>query len=115
MCIRDRPQTGYVNIDTTVPTTKAQPAVVGAGKTVTLKFRVADAAISCGRATVSIQIIKGGRVVTAVSVGVKATNAALTYPYKATLKAGTYTWRVQATDAAGNKAVSMLAATLTIK
>ena len=41
--------------------------------------------------------------------------AALTYPYKATLKVGTYTWRVQATDAAGNKAVNMVAGTLTIK
>ena len=55
----EQPQTGYVNIDTTVPTTKAQPAAVRAGKTVMLKFRVADAAISCGEATVKIQHREG--------------------------------------------------------
>ena len=111
----EQPQTGYVNIDATVPTTKAQPAAVRAGKTVTLKFRVADAAISCGQATVKIQIRKGGRVVKTVTVGAKATNAALIFRYKAALKKGVYTWRVLATDAAGNKAVDMLAAKLTVK
>jgi len=111
----EQPRTGYVNIDTTVPTTKAQPAGVRAGKTVTLKFRVADAAISCGKATVKIEIKKGSRVVKTVSVGTKATNVALTYGYKTALGKGTYTWRVLATDAAGNKAVDTLAAKLTVK
>ncbi len=109
------PQTGYVNIDATAPTTRAQPAHVRAGKTVTLKFRVADAAVSCGEATVKLQIVKGGRVVKTVSVGSKATNVVLTYRYKTALRKGTYTWRVLATDAAGNKAVDTLAAKLTVK
>ncbi len=109
------PQTGYVNIDVAVPTTTAQPAAVRAGKTVTLKYRVTDADVSCGAATVKIQIAKGGKVVTTISVGSQATNAALTYRYKATLKKGAYTWRVLATDAAGNKAVDMVAAKLTVK
>ena len=99
----------------TVPTTTAQPAAVRAGKTVTLKYRVTDADVSCGAATVKIQIAKGGKVVTTISVGSQATNAALTYRYKATLKKGAYTWRVLATDAAGNKAVDMVAAKLTVK
>ena len=111
----EQPQTGYVNIDTAVPTTKAQPAGVRTGQTVTLKFRVADAAISCGTALVRIQIRKGDRVVKTVSVGSKATNRALTYRYKAALKKGVYSWRVLATDAAGNKAIDMLAARLTVK
>ncbi|MCX6363493.1 MAG: hypothetical protein NTW58_04875, partial [Actinobacteria bacterium] len=108
------PQTGYVNIDTTLPTTTAQPARVRAGKTAKLKFRVDDAVVSCGEATVKIQIKKGSRVVKTVSVGAQPTNAALTYRYEATLKKGAYTWRVLATDAAGNKAVDMRAAKLTI-
>jgi hypothetical protein len=82
---------------------------------VTLKFRVDDAAVSCGAAAVKIQIKKGGRVVKTIAVGTKATNAALTYRYKATLKKGTYSWRVQAIDAAGNAAVQVLAAKLTVK
>ena len=67
----EQPQTGYVNIDATVPTTKAQPAGVRAGRTVTLRFRVADAAVSCGEATVRIQIVKGGRVVKTVYAGLE--------------------------------------------
>jgi hypothetical protein len=111
----EAPQTGYVNIDEALPTTKAQAASVWSGKIVTLKFRVSDAAISCGTATVKIQIKKGSRVVKTVSAGSMATNAALTYRYRAALKKGSYTWRVLATDAAGNTAVRMLAAKLTVK
>ena len=111
----EQPQTGYVNIDSVVPTTKAQPAGVRAGRTVTLKFRVSDAAFSCGKATVKIQIKKGSRAVRTLFVGAKATNAALTYRYRATLKKGAYTWRVLATDAAGNKALDTRAAKLTVK
>jgi hypothetical protein len=109
------PQTGYVNIDAGVPTTKAQPAVVRTGRTVTLRFSVGDPAVTCGSATVRIQIRKGSRVVRTIIVGSKATNQALTFRYKVALKKGSYTWRVVATDAAGNKAVDMLAARLTVK
>ena len=110
-----QPQTGYVNIDVTVPTTKAQAAAVRAGRTVTLRFRVADAAVSCGKATVKIRIEKRGKIVRTLTVGSKATNAALAWRYKVTLKTGTYTWRVLATDVAGNTAVDRRAARLTVK
>ena len=59
----EQPQTGYVNIDTTVPKTKAQAAAVRAGRTVTLRFRVADAAVSCGKAVVRIRIERRGKIV----------------------------------------------------
>ena len=109
------PQTGYVNIDAGVPTTKAQPAGVRAGRTVTLRFSVADPAVTCGSATVRIQIRKGSRVVRTIIVGWKATNTAIACRYKAALKKGSYTWRVLAIDAAGNKAVDMPSARLTVK
>ncbi|MCX6372666.1 MAG: hypothetical protein NTX16_06210 [Actinobacteria bacterium] len=111
----EAPQTGYVNIDAASPATEAQPAGVRTGRTVTLKFRIADAGVSCGAATVKLQIRKGSRVVKTISVGSKATNAALTYRYRTTLKKGAYTWRVLATDAAGNTALEMHAAKLTVK
>ncbi|MCX6373129.1 MAG: hypothetical protein NTX16_08605 [Actinobacteria bacterium] len=111
----EQPQTGYVNIDAAPPTTRARPARVRAGKTVTLKFSVADAAVSCGEATVKLQIVKGTRVVKTISVGSKPTNVVLAYRFKTALRKGTYTWRVLATDAAGNKAVDTLFAKLTVK
>jgi hypothetical protein len=64
---------------------------------------------------VKIRIEKHGKVVRIVSAGVKATNAALAWRYKATLKKGTYTWRVLATDSAGNTAIDRRGAKLTVK
>jgi hypothetical protein len=108
-------RTGYVNIDTSVPRTSASPAAVTAGKTVTLRFRVNDAQPSCGTAVVLIQIRKSGRTVKTVALGTRPMNAPLTYRFKAALAKGAYVWRVQATDVAGNKAVSLGQARLTVR
>ena len=108
-------RTGYVNIDTSVPRSSATPASVKAGGTVTLKFRVDDEQPDCGSAAVSIQIRKNGRTVKTVVLGTQRMNVALTYRLKATLARGSYTWRVPATDVAGNKAVSVGQARLTVR
>jgi 5-hydroxyisourate hydrolase-like protein (transthyretin family) len=105
---------GYVNIDKTKPSTSAKPASVKHDKKVILKFSVADAVPGCGQAAVKIQIKKGAKVVKTVIVGTRATNVPLTYKYKVTLKKGAYTWRVLATDVAGNKATKMGSAKLTV-
>ena len=106
---------GYVNIDQVGPTSKATATSVKAGRTVTLKFRVNDVAPTCGKAVVKIQIRKRLKVVKTISLGTKTCNAALTYRYRAKLAKGIYTWRVLATDIAGNKATKMTTARLTVK
>ncbi len=108
-------RTGYVNIDTSVPSTSASPASVRAGKTVTLRFRVDDDQPSCGVAAVAIQIRTSGRTVKTIALGTRPMNVALTYRFKAALAKGAYTWRAQATDAAANRAVSVAQARLTVR
>ena len=106
---------GYVNIDSGKPSTSATAASVRKGRRVTLKFRVSDATPGCGRAVVKLQIRKRTRVVKTIVVGKRATNAALTYRYIAKLKKGTYTYRVLATDIAGNVAGKMVSKRLVIR
>ncbi len=84
-------------------------------KKVTLKFAVTDPAPSCGSAKVTIKIMKGAKTVKTLKVGVKATNKSLGYKWKAALKKGSYTYRVLATDVAGNKATSIGSAKLKVK
>ena len=97
-----------------VPTTRASAASVKAGKMVAFKFRISDAAPSCGKAVVKIEIRKGSKLAKTISVGTRATNVALIYKCKATLNRGTYSWRVLATDIAGNKATKMVPAKLKV-
>jgi C1A family cysteine protease len=106
---------GWVNIDSVRPTTVASATTVRRGKRVALKFRVGDTVPGCGSATVKIQIKKRRKVLKTISLGTKATNTALSYKYAARLPAGKYTWRVLATDAAGNAAARMTAAKLVIR
>ena len=105
----------YVFAIGAAPTTEASAATVKAGKTVKLKYVVSDALPSVGEATVTIQIRKGARIVKTIVVGVRPTNAPLAYSYRAKLKRGVYSWRVLATDLAGNPASKITAARLTIK
>jgi len=103
-----------VRIDTGVPATTAKAATVKRNKKVTFKFSVTDPAPSCGSAKVTIQIKKGTKVVKTLKVGVKGTNTPLSYKWKAALKKGSYTYRVLATDVAGNKATTIGSAKLTV-
>ena len=104
-----------VRIDTGIPSTSAKAATVKRNKKVTLKFAVTDPAPSCGKAKVTIKIMKGSKVLKTLAVGKQATNKSLTYKWKASLKKGSYTFQVLATDIAGNKATSVGSASLTVK
>ena len=50
-----------------------------------------------------------------ITLGPKTTNVALTYKYTARLKKGRYTFRVLATDVAGNAAGKVVSARLVIR
>jgi hypothetical protein len=106
---------GYVNIDSRRPVTRAADASVRKGLKVALRFRVGDAAPGCGRAVVRLQIRRLGRIVRTVKVGTRATNVALKYRYTARLARGTYTYRVLATDIAGNRASRIGSARLVVR
>jgi len=105
----------YVFTIGAAPSTTATAATVKAGKTVKLKYVVNDPLPSIGQATVTIQIGKGAKVVRSISVGVQPTNVPLAYSFKAKLKKGVYSWRVLATDLAGNPASAITPAKLTVK
>ncbi len=108
-------EAGFINIDTVRPATKAVAAKVKKGKRVALKYRVVDGRPGCGKAVVKIQIKKRGRVVKTIRVGTRKTNVALTYRYKATIAKGVYTYRVLATDIAGNGTARVRSAKLTVR
>ena len=106
---------GWVNLDSGKPSTSASKATVRKGRKVTLKFRVHDGLPGCGRAVVKLQIRRRTRVVKTITLGTRPANAALTYRYAAKLKKGTYTYRILATDIAGNHAAKMVWARLRIR
>ena len=106
---------GWVNIDSGKPSTAATKASVLKGRKVTLRFRVKDALPGCGRAVVKLQIRWRTKVVKTIALGTRPANAALTYRYAAKLKKGTYTYRILATDVAGNRATKTVPARLRIR
>jgi C1A family cysteine protease len=95
--------TGYVNIDSTAPTTSAYAATVKHGKRVKLAYRVNDAVPGSGRASVLIRILKGARSIKTVKVGSCAVNVRGACTWRCTLAKGKYTIKVYATDLAGNR------------
>jgi len=104
-----------VRIDTGVPSTTAKKVTAKAQKTATLRFSVADPSPGAGSATVTIKITRpGGKLVRTLTVGKVTTNVPLTYKWKATVRKGAYTYRVLATDAAGNVARSIGSAALKV-
>gem|GEM_PF-3348352 len=91
-----------VRIDKTRPVPKARyNATVRRYRTATLRYRVNDA-YSPKAKTVTIKIFKNGRRVRTTTLRNKAMNTNLTYKFRCTLRRGTYTWKVYATDLAGN-------------
>jgi hypothetical protein len=102
-----------VRVDTHGPQTLALSKVsVKKGKTVTFRFRVNDLTPT---ATVTIKIYKGTKVKKTLTIGSRATGAALSFKWKATLPKGGYTWKVFAKDLAGNTQSSIGSQKLTIK
>ena len=100
-------RTCVVKIDTTGPTTTALAGVsVKQGKTARFRFTFTDlgpggVALS-PTATVRIVITKGSATKKTLRLGTRNAGAQLTYRWKCTLKKGTYSWSVLATDQAGN-------------
>jgi beta propeller repeat protein len=106
---------GYVNIDKVKPTTRAWRVSVKTGGVAKLGFRIADALPSCGEARASIQVRNTlGKIVLRVGLGVRRTNVTQVRGLKIKLKRGVYTWRVLATDIAGNRATRIAAARLIV-
>jgi hypothetical protein len=108
--------TGFVNIDTGAPTATALNNVTArAGKSATLKMRLADAAPSCGSAVVTVTIVRNGK--TAKTLTFKGvTLGQFSRTFTAPLRKGVYTWTARATDAVGNTQIKASARmTLTVK
>ena len=109
-------RSGHVNIDTGKPTAQVTKNVsVKKGKKATLAFKVSDPAPSCGSATVSIIVKRKARIVKTITIANLATNKAGSYTFKVTLKKGSYSWSVTATDIAGNAGNASTAKKLIVK
>ena len=97
------PGRGWVNIDEGRPTCVALAnATVKTGKRVQLRYRVNDPLPSCGKANATIRIYRHGKLVKKLTTVKVAVNKALVYSWRVTLRKGSYTWVVSATDIAGN-------------
>ncbi len=105
-----------VRIDTGKPTCLALKKVKAKAKKVAkLTFRINDQAPSCGLAKVTITIYLKKKVVKRITIAKAPTNAKVTYKYKVKLKKGKYTWKVSATDIAGNSQTKIGSKTLTVR
>ena len=94
---------GWVNIDQGRPTCVALAnAAVKTGKRVQLRYRVNDPLPSCGKANATIRIYRHGKLVKKLTTVKVAVNKALVHSWRVTLRKGSYTWVVSATDIAGN-------------
>ena len=95
------------------PATQALANVTArAGKRASFRFKVTDVT---PKATVSLKVFKGKRLKKTVKVGSRPTGKAQSYSWNCGLPRGTYTWKVYATDQAGNTQVKMTGKTLTVK
>jgi len=66
-----------------------------------LRLRVND--VVSPKATVTVKIYKGAALKRTVRLGLQETNTEIRCAYTCRLARGTYTWKVYATDLAGNK------------
>ena len=98
------PQLCVARIDTRKPKTVAYGEVtVTSGAKARIGYQVTDASPCAGTATVTITVRDAaGAVVDSLALGEQSTGKRLTATYVCSLAAGSYTYRVTATDAAGN-------------
>jgi hypothetical protein len=103
-----------VRIDGRAPVPKALAnRSVKRNAPVKLPFRIAD--VPGAQANVTIRIYKGSALKKTLKGGTRAANASLTLACKCRLPKGKYTWKVYATDLAGNAQVKPGVKTLTVK
>ncbi len=111
----DPPRTAIVRIDLSRPACYAtKNASVVRNRYVKLGYRVNDKG-GCGYAKVRITIYLKKKVVKRITILKAATNRSLTYRFKVTLKRNKYTWKVSATDIAGNVQTRIGSRTLTVR
>jgi sugar lactone lactonase YvrE len=109
----ESPKSVTVRYDTGRPVPKALANVaVKRGRTVKLGYRVTDVT---PQATVIIKVYKGTKLKATLKLGKKATGLNLTHSWRCTLAAGKYSWKVYATDLAGNTQAKPALRTLVVK
>jgi sugar lactone lactonase YvrE len=107
-------QTVTGRVDSVRPTpTGLANRTVKRNKTVKLPFRIGD--VTGAQARVTIRIYRGSLLKKTLAVGTKAANTDLTCSYRCTLAKGKYSWKVYATDMAGNTQARPAVKTLTVK
>ena len=102
-------------IDSGRPVTTGYAAAVKKGKTVRLRFKVTDALPGCAEATVVIKVYKGKVLKKRLTAGVRACNVKTSKTWRCGLARGRYTFRIYATDIAGNVQSKAGSARLTVK
>jgi hypothetical protein len=110
----EEPQSAVIGYDKTRPVPQALASkTVKRLRTVRLPFKVRD--VPGAKARVTIKLFKGSTLKKTLAVGTKAANASLTYGYRCKLPRGKYTWKVYATDLAGNTQAKPGVKYLTVK
>jgi hypothetical protein len=104
-------------IDTTRPSTAALNAVsVKRNKTAKLNFRISEPAGHSPSAQVVLKIkARRGAAQRTITINNVPMNVTQTSSFKVTLKKGSYTWSVYATDLAGNTQANVATASFTVK
>ena len=103
---------GRYKIDTTKPVPAAKAASVKRGKTVGLRYRIAD--VSPCAVRIAIKNARGRTVKNLTVTGARPATW-LTKSFRCTLARGTYRWYVSATDSVGYKQVRPAVAKLIVK
>lgn len=107
--------------DTRAPRTAARTVTAQRNRRVKLRYRVADAAPTCGRANVQVRVYRGSQVAKNKLVKKspllkrRLVNRWLTWSFVCKLPPGRYTVAVDARDLAGNKAKRRTTARLTVR
>lgn len=110
-------RTRRVRIDTRRPRTRVTRSMsVRRGRRAILRYRVTDVRPGSAWARVTVVVRRRGRTVKTVRLSSRrAVNRALRHSLRCNLPRGTYRVYVRATDAAGNRQVSVRSATLTVR
>jgi hypothetical protein len=94
-----------ISLDRKRPTTQGYAGEVKRGQIATLYYRVKDPKPSCRQATVQLAVYRFGKLKTTFKLGVQRTNIKLSRAFTCRWDRGWYTYKVLATDIAGNKHV----------